>query len=309
MLIHLLNQQFQALVSSEVTVDGDANVIGIGPIVARASETFDLRNRIGVEIGKKRGLKSGDHVTFRTAGGRYWRPMADTIADNGTFLPNCQFKIYRSSGRTGSQIRHGDTVAIAVPRLTGAQRWIKIDGEGKLTIGPSAASMPNQAARFTYFEANNAALGPRDATLLNNLFAGSGPTIILPVPTDMAFGTVAFDVVLNYEGLPPTATQVNLELTPSDAGFHLVAIPGGQPILQNGGRSVVMVEPGRAKKTLFIEGPASRPDPCLLFHDFENLTPVPTCALRVAADAVDNFPGMPERQREPASFPWRRAPD
>jgi hypothetical protein len=50
MLIHLLNEEHLNLVSCEVTLGGDANVIGIGPTVARASETFDLCDRFGIGI-------------------------------------------------------------------------------------------------------------------------------------------------------------------------------------------------------------------------------------------------------------------
>ncbi len=97
-----------------------------------------------------------------------------------------------------------------------------IDNEGRLAIGPRGSSIPSKAARFKYFEVNDVELRS-DATTADTLFAGSGQTIVVPVPSGVGSGTVAFDVVLSHEGLPPSGTQVNFELTPAAAGYHLRA--------------------------------------------------------------------------------------
>jgi len=51
------------------------------------------------------------------------------------------------------------------------------------------------------------------------------------------------------------------------------------------------VAPGARRTRVFIEGPSTRPDPCLVFNDSGNLSLPPTCTVRVAADALDSFPG------------------
>ena len=103
MLIHLLNEEHLNLVSCEVTLGGDANVIGIGPTVARASETFDLCDRLASESTGPRRVINNDTVTFKTPSSRFWRPtQSDTVADNGTWPGNCKFKIAAEAGATNS---------------------------------------------------------------------------------------------------------------------------------------------------------------------------------------------------------------
>jgi hypothetical protein len=302
MLIHLVNEEHHALVSSEVTISGDANVIGVGPLLARASETFELCNAYGGQMFESPGLKSGDHVTLRTAGGKYWRPLSsDAIGDNGTFAPSCRFQISRSGGRSGERVRHGDTVAIAVPRLLQSPRWILIDQDGGLIIGPAATSIHRDAARFTFLEANLASLGPVDGTEIDDLIPGGGQTIAVPVGPDDAVGTAAFDVVLSHEGLPPAGTQVNLHLSGSDE-FHLRETETGPNLPEADGHRAILIGVGQTSKRLFVVGPAHRPDPVSLFHNPFEMPP--TCSLRVAAPARDDFPGHGGDHSETGFFPY-----